>query len=97
MLHAVKDESSSSGYETNYGEEAWAFIPPDLLPKLKNIIEGTSHQYYVDSSPKAYFKDDNRNGVIDTGDQVILVCGERKGGSGYFALDITNPDSPQYL
>ena len=98
MLHAVKDSIvNSSGTETNYGEEAWAFIPPDLLPKLKNIVEGTGHQYYVDSSPKVYFKDDNKNGIIDTGDQVILVCGERKGGSSYFALDITNPDSPQYL
>jgi len=98
MLHAVKDSFvNSSGTETNYGEEAWAFIPPDLLPKLKNVVEGTSHQHYVDSSPKVYFKDDNKNGIIDTGDQVILVCGERKGGSGYFALDITSPDSPRYL
>ena len=98
MLHAVKDSIvNSSGTETNYGEEAWAFIPPDLLPKLKNIVEGTGHQYYVDSSPKVYFKDDNKDGIIDTGDQVILVCGERKGGYSYFALDITNPDSPQYL
>jgi type IV pilus assembly protein PilY1 len=98
MLHAVKDSIvNSSGTETNYGEEAWSFIPPDLLPNLKNIVEGTSHQYYVDSSPKVYFKDDNKDGIIDTGDQVILVCGERKGGYSYFALDITNPDSPQYL
>jgi type IV pilus assembly protein PilY1 len=98
MLHAVKDaDVNTSGIETNYGEEAWAFIPPDLLPKLKNIVEGTSHQYYVDSSPKAYFKDNNGDGIIDREDKVILVCGERKGGSSYFALDITNPDSPQFL
>jgi type IV pilus assembly protein PilY1 len=88
MLHAVKDSD---------GKEAWAFIPPDLLPKLKNIIEDTGHQYYVDSSPKIYFKDDNKNGIVDTGDRVVLVCGERKGGSSYFALDITVPESPQYL
>lgn len=98
MLHAVKDSIVNPlGVEVNYGEEAWAFIPPDLLPNLKNMIEGTSHQYYVDSSPKTYFKDSNNDGIIDPGDQVVLVCGERKGGSSYFALDITNPDSPQYL
>lgn len=102
MLHAVKDSvvtknTSGSYTETNYGQESWAFIPPDLLPKLKNIIEGVGHQYLVDSSPKAYFIDHNNNGIIDTGDQVILVCGERKGGSSYFALDITDPESPKYL
>ena len=98
MLHAVKDSVvDASGIETNYGLEAWAFIPPDILPKLKNTVEGAGHQYYVDSSPKAYFIDQNKNGVVDSGDQVILVCGERKGGSSYFALDITDPDSPKYL
>ncbi|MCP4711621.1 MAG: hypothetical protein GY869_23630, partial [Planctomycetes bacterium] len=30
-------------------------------------------------------------------DQAILVCGERKGGEVYFALDITDPDNPQFL
>jgi type IV pilus assembly protein PilY1 len=88
MLHAVKDSD---------GTEAWAFIPPDLLPKLKNMVEGVGHQHYVDSSPKVYFKDDNKNGIVDGGDQVVLVCGERKGGTSYFALDITNPESPRYL
>ncbi len=29
------------------------------------------------------------------GDKVIIVCGERKGGTGYFALDVTDPSSPQ--
>jgi type IV pilus assembly protein PilY1 len=98
MLHAVYDALvDSNGTESNYGTESWAFIPPDLLPKLKNMVEGTGHQYYVDSSPKTYFKDVNKNGLIDAGDQVILVSGERKGGSSYFALNITNPESPIYL
>ena len=98
MLHAVYDALvDSNGNESNYGTESWAFIPPDLLPKLKNMVEGTGHQYYVDSSPRAYFKDVDKNGLIDAGDQVILVSGERKGGSSYFALDITNPESPIHL
>jgi type IV pilus assembly protein PilY1 len=88
MLHAVKDTD---------GKEAWAFIPPDILPKLKYMIYGTGHQIYVDSSPKIYFNDINKNRVVDSGEQIILVCGERKGGSSYFALDITNPLLPTYL
>jgi len=100
MLHAVLDtEMATDGTKVDYGTEAWAFIPPDQLNKLKEIIEGTSHQYFVDSSPKAYFKDVNKNGVIDSGegDRIILMCGERKGGTSYFALDITDPFAPVFL
>jgi type IV pilus assembly protein PilY1 len=97
MLHAVYDESYGLADLHRPGTEVWAFIPPDLLPRLKDLIETTSHQFYVDSSPKIYFKDVNNNGLIESGDQIILVCGERKGGSSYFALDITNPEAPVFL
>ena len=82
-----------------HGTEAWAFIPPDQLSRLKEIIEGSTHQDYVDSSPKIYFHDVDADGRVDSddGDQVILICGLRKGGSGYFALDITDSDAPEYL
>jgi Tfp pilus tip-associated adhesin PilY1 len=103
MLHAVLDEIDPdvdvSDDEINYGREAWAFIPPDQLNRLKYILEGTSHRDYVDSSPKIYFHDVDEDGRVDSGDgdKVILVCGLRKGGSSYFALDVTDPDIPQYL
>ena len=88
MLHAIDDSD---------GTEKWAFIPPDLLPKLKNIVEGSNHSYFVDSSPKAYIKDVDKDGNIESGDQVIIVFGERRGGTSYCALDVTNPDEPKYL
>ena len=110
MLHAVKD-SSLKIPESDDGTEMWAFIPPDQLHRLKDMVEGESHQYYVDSSPKVYIKDVNGNGIIevdvdsdedgdvgdDDKDRVILVCGERKGGTGYFALDVTDPSAPLFL
>ncbi|MEJ2286412.1 MAG: PilC/PilY family type IV pilus protein, partial [Desulfobacterales bacterium] len=111
MLHAVKDVVDPNvdvdGDETNYGTEEWAFIPPDQLQRLKDMVEGNGHQYYIDSSPKAYFKDINNNGMLDdvnndgvmdsNDDQIILICGERRGGSSYFALDVTVPDKPKYM
>ena len=80
MLHAVSDSD---------GTEAWAFIPPDQLPRLKDIVEGSGHQHFVDSSPKVYISEDE--------DRFILVCGERKGGTSYFTLDITDPSNPSLL
>ncbi|MFH1975918.1 MAG: PilC/PilY family type IV pilus protein [Pseudomonadota bacterium] len=101
MLHAVHDAhistTGSVDTEINYGTEEWAFIPPDQLPRLKYMVEGFSHQFYVDSSPAIYFKDVGKDGFVDSGDQVILICGERKGGTSYFALDITDPVVPSYM
>jgi type IV pilus assembly protein PilY1 len=102
MLHAVLDVTESSGdlpTVTSHGTEEWAFIPPDQLPRLKEMIEGFDHQSYVDATPKIYFKDIDKDGVVDSGDgdKVILVCGARKGGTGYFGLDVTDPSSFQYL
>jgi len=88
MFHAVKDSD---------GKEEWGFIPPDLVIKLKDILEGTEHQYYVDSSPKVYMPGGNGDGVVDAGETAILICGERRGGSYYFLLDITNPSLPSYI
>jgi Tfp pilus tip-associated adhesin PilY1 len=96
ILHAILDVDDTG---TNKGTEAWAFIPPDQLHRLKYLAEGLSHLYYVDSSPKAYFHDIDKDGIIDTadGDKVVVVCGERKGGTSYFALDVTDPMAPQLL
>ncbi len=116
MLHAVLDAvdpdiTDPSDVVTHYGTEAWAFISPDHLPRLKDIVEGTGHQYFVDSSPQAYIHDVNKNGIMednvdsdgdgdvddDDKDRVIVVCGQRKGGTSYVALDVTDPVSPVYL
>lgn len=90
MLHAVNDTD---------GTEAWGFIPPHQLPRLKDMLEGSEHLYFVDATPKIYHNDLNGDGVINSidGEQVILICGERKGSNGYFALDVTDPDAPKYL
>ncbi len=77
MLHAFDDSD---------GRELWAFIPPDLLPKLKNL-QGNTVEFFVDGSPKVY----------EDSTQKILICGERRGGNRYFALNITDPESPRWL
>ena len=77
MLHAFDDDS---------GEELWAFIPPSLLPNLKNL-NGDSIEFLVDGAPKVY---------IGT-DKTVLMFGLRRGGNSYIALDITDRLSPKYL
>jgi type IV pilus assembly protein PilY1 len=90
MLHA---------FNANTGIEEWAFIPSSVLTNLKSMI--SDHTYYVDSSPKVadvWFGDGNGNGKKDSNEwRTVLVCGLRKGGKHYFALDITDTSNPQYL
>ncbi len=95
MLHAFNDYN---------GSEAWAFTPPESLDKLKDIT-GIYHPIFTDSSVSAYVYDANNNGTIETGDKVILIFGERRGGGTfsaattghYYAFDVSDPASPQYL
>lgn len=99
VIYVGANDGMMHAFEDSDGEELWGFVPPDLLGTLKDLTAGSTHPYYVDSSPKAYINDADGNGVISSadGDQVILIFGERRGGSSYYALDVTNPDIPVYL
>lgn len=88
MLHAISADSSDGG------SELWAFIPSTMLPNLNKLAEtdyASKHRYFVDGAPT----------VADVkigGDwKTILVGGLNKGGKSYYALDVTNPTSPQFL
>ena len=91
MMHAFRDCN---------GEEAWAFVPQDLLPEL-STLSNTTHNYFVDSSPAVYVHDVDNDGNIETSgpnpDKVILVFGERRGGNYYYVLDVSDPDGPVYM
>ena len=78
------------------GSELFAYIPKKLLPKIENFLPGidTDHDYYVDSSPRVadVWIDANDNNAKESSEwRTVLIGGLRKGGTGYFALDITDP------
>jgi len=92
------------------GVERWAFIPYNLLPKLRNmwaVDPLTNARYfkrdaYVDGSPVVadVFCGTPSNSVKQW--RTILICGQGPGigsiidggNNYYFALDITDPDTP---
>ena len=80
--------------------ENWAFMPQELIkniPQLRANIKGNPKVYGVDGSPVAYFRDLDGDGIIGSDDKVWLFFGLRRGGSSYYALDITNPDAPKFM
>ncbi|WP_242342607.1 pilus assembly protein [Anaeromyxobacter terrae] len=89
-----------NGYFTRgTGEELWGFLPPDLLPKLGLLAQG--HQLFVDGSPmvRDVWADGTSNALgsgtkdgkkAKTEFHTVAIVGERRGGTHYFALDVTD-------
>jgi type IV pilus assembly protein PilY1 len=81
MLHAFRERD---------GVELWAFIPPNLLPKLKNFSSNfNAHTYFVDGSPIAADVKIKRPGHSTAEWRTVVIFGERRGGNAYYCLDIT--------
>ena len=101
MLHAFlsgtwHDNTPTGYYDAGTGEEMFGYVPYNLLQNLEGFLPGdlTTHQYYVDSSPRVadVWIDANLNGTKETSEwHTVLISGFRKGGYGYFALDVTDP------
>ncbi|MEO6212115.1 MAG: hypothetical protein ABIP65_00685 [Vicinamibacterales bacterium] len=77
MIHAV---------DARTGYEVWAFIPYNLLPKLRTLKDGQpieQFDYFVDSSPKlAEVK-------VDGAWRSLLLIGQGPGGTFYQGFDVT--------
>lgn len=101
FLHAI-DAADASGTGSG-GSELFAFMPSSLLGNIDGLHKNTalpagglSRIYGVDGSISAIITDNNDNGSVDSadGDTATLVFGLRRGGTEYYALDVTDPDSP---
>ncbi|MBW1984062.1 MAG: hypothetical protein JRI53_05040, partial [Deltaproteobacteria bacterium] len=83
----------------NYGtgEELWAFIPNNLIPRLKyNLMQGED-QAYVDASPALsdVYIDIDGDDIKEW--RTVLLAAEGNGGDTIFCLDVTDPESPTFL
>ena len=90
-LHAIDAQS---------GEELWSFIPNELLPRSAALLFNPSAQYKsygIDGDVVPVFLDRDDNGVIDGDDFAYIVFGMRRGGSSFYALDVTNKNAPKML
>ncbi len=92
MIYVGANDGMLHAFEAIDGREKWAFVPQIALPELASIADTAyCHKYTVDLTPTV--KDVKVNGVWRT----ILIGGGREGNAGYFALDVTYPDSPTLL
>ena len=95
VVYAGANDGMLHAFDSETGEEMWAFIPPTMLQSLDKMISFSANKtnsiYGVDGSPivKDIFYDNRW--------RTVLLSGMGLGGNGYFALDITNPSIPSFL
>jgi type IV pilus assembly protein PilY1 len=112
--YPTDDPDGTSPYDDAthiWAEEIWAFLPPDMIPKLQLMFAG-EHQLFVDGSAmvRDIWVDGTGNALGDpaTADDLkqsqefhtVAIVGERRGGTHYFALDVSDatklPDDSGY-
>lgn len=81
--------------------ERWAFVPSMVIPHMALLADqnyGSLHRYYVNGAPVV--SDICTAHCANAATAVwktVLIGGLNGGGRGYYALDVTNPDSPALL
>ena len=77
----------------NEGRELWGFVPDEVLPSLKSIVQENTYKYTVDGRITA---DDICQGSCTSWSdwKSMIFFGLRGGGKAYYGLDITDTSSP---
>jgi type IV pilus assembly protein PilY1 len=107
-FHAGTWDPSTKRYDPGTGEELFGFMPWQARTRIKDlpIDAPASRNYYVDGAPQVadawIYPTSTTPDKAAVHWRTILVGGMRKGGSQYYALDITDPSAatspyPGYL
>ncbi len=89
LILAGANDGQVRAFKTLDGQEAWSFIPPNFLPKLKNIAHSShptslTHQYYVDGPitvADVWLGSGTGESKVYTEWKTMLIFGEGRGGS----------------
>ncbi len=89
FLHCFVDyDQGSDDLNDDQVEEAWAFIPWELLAVLPSLPPGDGvHDYFVDGTPVVYEPTSGTDHV---------TVGLRRGGNRYYTLDVSTYTSPTF-
>ena len=99
MLYVGANDGMLHAFQDSDGSELWAYVPSFVMANMPKLADKAyEHQFFVDGTPVmgdicySQCNDDDAAAW-----KTILVGGLKKGGRGYYALDITGPDEPKVL
>lgn len=88
MLYVGANDGMLHGFNAQTGDEVFGYVPNVLFPNLYKLTDPDYvHRMYVDE--KASVND----AFFDSAWHTILIGSLGAGGRGYFALDVTDPES----
>ncbi len=98
VLYIAANDGMLHAFDGANGNELWGYVPRIVMPNLHKLATdnwGVRHVYSVDGSPVtgSVYAGASPTGAWKT----VLVAGLGKGGRGYYALDVTDPDNPKGL
>ncbi len=99
VLHFLKDDLSSTSGQVN---EEWAFFAKESLGNIPRLIENEATDdrvYGLDGHITTIRIDANNDGNIikADGDRMLMFFGMRRGGTSYYGMDVTDPNSAPKL
>ena len=92
MVYVGANDGMMHAFDADSGEEMWGFVPQFALPDFAAMADsGYCHTYTCDQTVSV-------NDVLISGTwRTVLVSGGREGSSAIFAMDITDPESPEVM
>lgn len=88
LLFVGSNDGLLHAFSAKTGEEEFAYIPPNILPLLRDILKESA------TKPSGIFLLDGTPKIMDIKDgdnwKSVLMMGFGEGGRGIFALDITD-------
>jgi len=97
-LFQAANDGMVHAFDAGTGAEKWAYVPkltwPNMMGRSKRA--GFEHKYLVDATPTVGdvdFKKTDGIAITNPDWHTLLVGGLGKGGRGYYALDVTNPQA----
>jgi len=91
------NEGVFHAFDNLTGEELFSFMPKSLLGNIKeNFTNSTAtrHPYGLDGPMTTWTVDINNNVMVDSNEDAMMFLGMRRGGSSYFAFDVSNREFP---
>ncbi|MDE3273484.1 pilus assembly protein [Pseudoalteromonas sp. G4] len=92
FVHFFEDSGETSA------TEKWSFVPSELFSIQASLKEnGLGKEYGMDLTPTIYHDDTNGDGKVNSGEDAWAFFGMRRGGSSYYAFNISSPDTMELL
>ncbi len=100
IVFVATNEGFLHAFDSDTGEELWAWIPQELYKNLHDRFQASStrsRSYGLDGGITTWVDDTDRDGRIDNDERAILYIGMRRGGNSYYALDVSDIDDPEFM